>query len=432
MAAASAQEPRTSFDIHRLRRFSLLMTLSDEALAQVAPHLQRRQYSSGETIIRYGVRGGFLGIVEAGELAVISRTPGGRTFVAPLRSGEFFALTDGARSSAAIRAVTDATLWMLNQAALFDLGSSSASISPATVQTTQKQDFVRTKSQHHWLFCSVLVLLIVALTSVVWSSSPGQHFRADVLYAQGVRYLERQQLNAAKQQFEAALAVNSRHAASYTGLGYVLDQEGRGEDAWRAFERALNLDAESDVAQNNLGVVQMYFGANDVALENLQRAAELSFNVPSIYVNLGNLSLSLGDWINAGRAYREALRLNPRLAVTHYNLGFVYYRQQQYPDASREFKRALAFDPNLAAAYLGLGVINFEQGNLEAARVAFQRASELDPQDAVACFYLGLTHKLMGEYAEAAAAFERVLDLTSTSLIYEQTELHLKGFERLP
>ncbi len=412
-----------------LRRVPWLRSASDESLARIRSQLRLHTYADGEIIVRRGGRGGFVGIIESGEAVLISYTPGGRAFNVPLKAGECFTLTNTKRSSVTIRAVTPVTLWILKQVDVRHLMAGAGTRPSAKTGTAASR--ARPAAFRRRLEELVLVSLIVAVVSVAAQSPAGRVLRADMRYARGLRELEQQQWAAAEHHFQTALKFDPTHAASYNGLGYIYDRQGKGEAALAAFEQAAALNADSDVIQNNLGVVREHFGMTAAALANLQRAAELGINAPAIYVNLGNLYLSLEDWVNAGRAYREALRLSPRLAIVHYNLGFVYYRQRQFANAYGEFKRALELDPQLAVAYVGLGVLDFEDGDLAAAQAAFSRATELDSHNAVAYFYLGLTQKVLGDVGQSAAAFQRVLDLvTIPTLMREQATRHLQEFRR--
>jgi tetratricopeptide (TPR) repeat protein len=417
-----------------------LAPLKSKDLDWVQQRLQRRQYTAGETILRRGVHGDFLEIVEAGQVDIIFQTPGGRNLTTTLHPGDHFSLPSESPSSAAVRAVTPATLWTLNQAEVAGLSRRLSSVSPSSTARLPGfrllVDWLATPfnavQQRPRLAKFSLAAVAILLIWAALTSPRGQTFLADLCYARGCRYLEQGQANAALQEFEAALKMNPVHAASYNALGLVYYQQGQLERALVAFEQASHVDPDSDVVQNNLGLVYNHRGETDKALQNLHRATDLSNNVPQVYVNLGNLYLAEDDWLNAGRAYREALRLNPKLSMTHHNLGVAYYRLRQLADARSEFDRALQLDPDLEAAYLGLGVVAFEQSQFRRAQTAFQRAVELDPQDAIAYFYLGLTHKGLDHQDQAIEAFERALGLTCDPVVREQAEWYLRELWGLP
>ena len=423
MTAESADRMRQGRYRDILRRVPWLAHLPEADLDALRQQLRQRRYAAGETILRSGVHGGFLGIVAAGQVSVVSGTPGGRRLASTLHPGEFFALERGVPSAATIRAVTPTVLWTLYQTDVAALRRRPPSPARAPSRVSR-----RTRA---WLRFG-RTILVIAVAWVILTSAPAQRFLADVHYARGVWYLERGQVAAASQEFDEALKRNPAHAASLNGLGYIYRQQGQTGEALAAFEQAARLDAGSDVIQNNLGVVRSDLGRPDEALKNLHQAAELDGNVPQIYVNLGNVSMMEGDWLNAGRAYQEALRLSPRLALTHYNLGVVYYHQRQLANAQAEFERALELQPDLAAAYLGLGIIDFEAEAFDSAEAAFRRAVELDGRDATAYFYLGLTHKQLNSREQAIGAFERAVGLTSDPVVREQAEWQLKALWGLP
>jgi superkiller protein 3 len=406
----------------------------------VQQRLQRRQYAAGETILRCGIRGGLLGIVESGQVDVIFQTPGGRYLTASLQLGDFFTLDSDTSSSAAVRAVTPATLWTLSQADVARLDRRRPSVPRSSTARLLGYQFpvkwlatpFNALQQRPRLARFSLAIVAILLTWATLTSPRGQTFLADLRYARGCWYLEQGQASAALQEFEATLKINPAHAASHNALGYVYYQQGQLEEALVALEQAACTAPDSDAIQNNLGLVRNHRGEADKAMESLRRAADLSNNVPQVYVNLGNLYLAEGDWLNAGRAYREALRLNPKLAATHHNLGVAYHRLRRLADARSEFDRALQLNPDLEVAYVGMGVVAFEQSQFRRAQAAFQRAVDLDPQDAIAYYYLGLSHKSLDHQDQAIVAFERALGLTSDPIVREQAECYLRELWELP
>jgi tetratricopeptide (TPR) repeat protein len=421
-----------------LRRVPWLASLKSKDVDRVQHRLHRRQYTAGETILRRGVHGGFLGIIGAGQVDIIFQTPGGRQLVTALHPGDFFTLRSTAPSSAMVRAATSVVLWILDHADATALGLHFLPVSHSSpVQVSR-----------HWLPVGWLVTplsilqqrprlvrlnLVVVAILLLWAAlTPGRRLLADLHFLRGSQYLEQAQVDAALREFEAALRTNPTHAESYNALGCVYYQQGRLDQALLAFEHASRLVPNSDVIQNNLGLMHNHRGEIDQALESLHRAAELNGNVSQVYVNLGDLYLAEREWVNAGRFYREALRLNPKLPVTHHNLGVTYYRLHQWADARSEFEQALYLDPNLEAAYLGMGIIAFEQNQFSESQAALWRAVELDPEDAVAFFYLGLAHKSMGHQEQAIGAFGRALGLTSDPIMREQAKWHLKELWELP
>ncbi len=445
-----------------LQRVSGLAGLEDEVLTSLGNSMRRRRYAAGETILRCGIRDGFVGIVESGEVNITVELRNGLSFNGLVQAGSYFTLNsmlegdpelssllaerassgsasglDNARVTA--RAVTPTTLLASFRSEQGTLSQGTPLESRVTVKTVSSAGEARTETagRETSLTASRFIRIFLALIAFVaiwklWISPWSRNLRADVHYARGVRALQRGRENVAAWRFWSALNLNPSHAAGYNALGYVYYRRGRLEQARSAFERGLGSDDDQGMLHNNLGVVYRLVGQEDITLDCLQRAAELDADAPDVYVNLGNFYLSKGDAQNAARAYREALRLDPELAMTHYNLGAAYYRQRQLTEAQTSFKRAVDLDSDLSPAYLGLGVLAFEQGDFAGARAAFQRVTALNPQNPIAHFYLGLIYKDAQRSEESVLAFERVLGLTDDADVREQAEWHLKELWGLP
>jgi Tfp pilus assembly protein PilF/CRP-like cAMP-binding protein len=438
MAEANASTKRRCLPRRYLRRVPCLVSLTAQELDWIEQHLKRREYAQGEVILRQGVRGDFLGIVERGQVGVVTETPGGRHVTATLHPGDFFAAfgsRDGSPRYAAVSAATTVVIWTMDQADLEELDRRPGQFSPSSVSRlpallSSVKGLSMPASPVLLRLAFIVVSLLLAWTVAI--SPVGQAFLADLRYARGCWHLDRGDVSAALKEFEAAVETNPVHAASYNGLGYIYYLQGALEPAFRAFERAALLAADSDAIQNNLGLVLERRGQADEALKRLDRAVELGGNEPQVYVNLGDFYLVAGDWLNAGRYYREALRLDPGLVLAHHNLGTAYYRSQRLAGARMEFERAVELAPDFASPYLGLGVIAFEQGQFQEAQRALERAVELDPEEAVAYFYLGLIHKEQGHREQAADAFGRALGMSSDSDVREQAEWHLRELWGVP
>jgi tetratricopeptide (TPR) repeat protein len=418
-----------------LRSVPFLASLNSNDLNWVQQRFERRRYEAGETILR-SVREGFLGLLEQGEIVVISQTAGTQSHSATLHPGDHFStLTDDRRAAntTTVRAVTPTVLWFLYQddcAILEQQRGSSAGV--YKTRPLGSQIFLRIKSWEPHIRRFGLVVAVILFIWTIFVSALGQSFRADLRFAIGSRYLQRGQLDAAMRQFQAAIRIDPLHAASYGALGDIYFQRGRWVEALAAYERASILDPDSDVIQNNLGVVRGHQGDGIGAVESLRQAADLGGNAFQVHVNLGNQYLANGDWLNAGRAFREGLRLDPNLPMTRYNLAVTYYHLGRYTDAREEFERALQLDPDLAPAYAGVGILAFEEGQFSAAQVAFQRATELNPHDATVYFYLGLVGRSMEQPQQAIAAFRSAFDLTADPTVKQQAEWHLKELGEQP
>jgi non-specific serine/threonine protein kinase len=170
--------------------------------------------------------------------------------------------------------------------------------------------------------------------------------------------LRAQNVNAARQMFERAIATDPNYAPAYAGLADV--------HAW-------------------------------------------------LYTWLGG---NRADYDAAECASRKALELAPDLSEAHSSRGFVLSLARRYQESERAFEEALRLNPtSFEAAYLYARML-FSWGRTERSADLFRRAADLRPDDFQAPMLLGQCLRMLGRDAEANAAHEegirkadRVLDL---------------------
>ena len=90
----------------------------------------------------------------------------------------------------------------------------------------------------------------------------------------GVAYLELGRVGDAERAFKAIVIQDEHYAAAYNGLGLAAIQRGSGDAARADFEKALALDPEQYEAMLNLGVLYQKSGQKELALRYLQMFLE--------------------------------------------------------------------------------------------------------------------------------------------------------------
>ncbi|MFL6713995.1 MAG: tetratricopeptide repeat protein [Sulfurifustis sp.] len=135
---------------------------------------------------------------------------------------------------------------------------------------------------------------------VIESKAPPAGASADDWFEQGYA-LEDDDLEAAREAYEKALAADPAHVGASINLGRLLHDAGRVEDAERTYRRAIAQGAKDALLWYNLGVLLSDRGRQHDALE----------------------------------AYEAALRLNPRMVDCHYNMALVCELLQKHKEAIR-------------------------------------------------------------------------------------------------
>jgi serine/threonine protein kinase/tetratricopeptide (TPR) repeat protein len=197
------------------------------------------------------------------------------------------------------------------------------------------------------------------------------------LYLKGRHYYEKtwtsEDLNAAAEFFDKAVAKDSGYAAAYAGLadvyaiqgymGYVSDPELL-DKARSAARRALALDSqipESHTALANLDF--NYFWNFPEADEEIQRALALDPN--SAYAH------EVSCWIKIGTGKtqeglaecRRAVELEPLSVLNNMILAWEYDFARDYEHAIEQANKTLEIDPNDADAISVLGLAYEQMGN---------------------------------------------------------------------
>jgi tetratricopeptide (TPR) repeat protein len=230
----------------------------------------------------------------------------------------------------------------------------------------------------------------------------------------GYYFLDRAELQNAKQCFEQALAINEKSygpehrsvAFSANNLGLVLRRLGDFSGAKQNYERALAINekvSEPDYLQiatnvNNIGLVLRILGDLQGAKQNHERALavfEESYgpehpNVAMIFNNIGLVLMELGDFQGAKQNYERALAISeksygpehPAVANSVNNIGGVLIELGDLQGAKQNYERALAIDekvfgpnhPDVAREYHNIGSVLRELGDLQGAKQNYERA----------------------------------------------------------
>jgi Flp pilus assembly protein TadD len=133
------------------------------------------------------------------------------------------------------------------------------------------------------------------------------------------------------------------------------------------------------LAHKGLGSVLMQQGKTDEALAQWRHVLELDPLDAGVHNNLGVALSMKGQSQEAIRHYREALRLNPEFADAHNNLGVALERGDRLDEAIAEYREALRLDAGHAEAHNNLGRALVHRGRRAEAVVHYRQASTMRP-----------------------------------------------------
>lgn len=166
--------------------------------------------------------------------------------------------------------------------------------------------------------------------------------------------LERQGMpEEAVELYREALALAPESASANYNLAAFLARHGQAAEAERHFRKALAQEPDTR-AYTGLGVVLLQQGRVDEAIAQLERAIEADPTNAAAYDQLGTVQVQRGALEAAAATYRRLVRNRPS-AAAHRELAQVLMRLGRESEARRELDRAEALEPRAARGGTGPG-----------------------------------------------------------------------------
>jgi serine/threonine-protein kinase len=217
-------------------------------------------------------------------------------------------------------------------------------------------------------------------------------------------------LDKAAVAYRRALEIEPKYVYPQSNLGWLLhEKQGRLQEGLTAYRKALDIDPDYAPAHYGLGEILIDLDRLDEAGVELRRAIRLDPNDPWPRYHLGRLLLVQERLPEAAETFGGALRINPRHARSHAQLGWVRVRQGRPEEALGEFYKATLLDPRDAWPLVCLGEFLRERGRLDEAIAAFRKACQVDPWSTDAVGDMASACFAARRGAEAVRFFEEAL-----------------------
>ncbi len=249
---------------------------------------------------------------------------------------------------------------------------------------------------------------------------------------QGNEHLERRDYDAARRQFDAAIAHRGDHPVALYNLALVDLYQQREEQAEAGFQKLLALGESIDsrtrsLALTNLGYLYQRRRQYEEAEDFLEQAVALDPAKSQAWSILGASRRQLGKTAAAAEAFRRAYELAPGDSLAMSNLALAHVDAGDFSPAVELLEKATAAEPESAGHWLNLGRARLGIGNTAGAVAAFESAIRHDPDDAGgwasnAATNLALHYYSSGNYQLALDQADRALswrDDLITARIYQ-------------
>ena len=176
-----------------------------------------------------------------------------------------------------------------------------------------------------------------ALAAAMPAVAPGA-LSPDALAGRGLEAHKGGDLDAAEQDYRAAIARAPDHAVALHYLGVVLYQRNRLAEAMPLLDRAAALSPEEPEYHNNRGLALVALERESEAIAEYRRALALKPTHAGAWNNLGLALQATGDVAGAIDAYREGLRIAPEFAQLHWNLSLALLLQGDFEQGWAEYE----------------------------------------------------------------------------------------------
>jgi len=167
------------------------------------------------------------------------------------------------------------------------------------------------------------------------------------------------QLDAARDNFEQALALRPDNAETLFSLGLVAKEQDRFQEAASLFANAAVRDPSLSEAMVELGVVYEILGRHEEAADACWRAVTVSPENQGALLCLGVARFHVGLYEGASQAFEAVIELNPDSPRARYGLGLAKLYLDDNEGAIAEYVALKLLDPELARdLYLRIPVQN--------------------------------------------------------------------------
>jgi len=211
--------------------------------------------------------------------------------------------------------------------------------------------------------------------------------------------------------YNSVLALAPGDAGAYYALALIEANRGEFERAVGLYRKGLEFHPEDGDLHGGLGSLLLQMGRVDEAIVELETAVKLKAD-SAICVIWGLAVSAKGDSAGAIKHFNKAIRINPNNAEAHYNLGNVYLSQNRLAMAAGEYKKAIQARPNYVKAYGNLAVTLAQMGAIDEAINCLRHIVVLEPNNPDTHFNLARTLADKGLIDEAIENFRKVTEFS--------------------
>ncbi|MEP6699762.1 MAG: tetratricopeptide repeat protein [Bacteroidota bacterium] len=233
---------------------------------------------------------------------------------------------------------------------------------------------------------------------------------AEYYYIWGYTYQALGNYEKAKETYKLALTtVTTELDLYYFGIAWIVDKEGKNEEALQWYKKAYAYNPSYYQAANNIGWAFAKLKNNDSAIYYYRKALKIKPDFTTTLTNIANIYFDtykddsaiyyykklntllsppdefaynrigvsydyLGNYDSAIVYYSKAIRVNDKEALFFKNMGDAYYRNKQYEKAIQNYEKANTMLPDSSHTYFNLALSYAYLNNYKKAENIFKES----------------------------------------------------------
>jgi len=175
----------------------------------------------------------------------------------------------------------------------------------------------------------------------------------------GANYLQRGELEQARDRLERALEQNPRNAVAHVNYGKLQYLVQNPQKARTHFQKAIEIDPEEADHHNNYGVFLCQIKEYDAAEAAFAKAFNNPYYTTKEFAldNAGVCMLEANRLADADNYLRKALQTNPKFANAYLHMAELLYKRQRLAVAEAYFQRYVSYGRDTAESlFLGMQI----------------------------------------------------------------------------
>ena len=238
----------------------------------------------------------------------------------------------------------------------------------------------------------------------------------NALHLMGLIHFQRRNFERAQDAIWRALKINPRSIDALTNFSFVLQAQGKHEEALRYLDNALKIQPTNLLALNNRGNLLWLLKRHEDALESLNKALSIKSDYADALCNRGIVLIQLQRFDEALRDFDAALRLSPRDPIVLNNRANVLWALDRHDEALQTYEKAFAIDPQDLSILKDRGAALLFAEREQDALDCFDRALAIKADDIYFLYKRGTVLAKLNRFEEALACFDKSLEVDAANV----------------